>query len=55
MKGLRVKPVVMWAAISYDEPPDIWYVASYRRGLPANLRKIRVRVSPISIKRVRKP
>lgn len=46
-----LKPTRMWAAVSYDTPPEIWETAFYRQHLQDNLRHIRVMVTPI----VRKP
>jgi hypothetical protein len=41
------KPVMMWAAVSYDNPPEIWEVGWYKDKLQYNLRKIRVMVTPL--------
>jgi hypothetical protein len=43
-----LKPAKMWAAVSYDVPPEIWGVHFYREELQSNLRHIRVTVTPIS-------
>lgn len=42
-----LKPKTMWAAVSYDTPPEIWEVGFYREHLQSNLRHIRVTVTPI--------
>ena len=46
-----LKPAKMWAAISYDTPPEIWETAFYREHLQSNLRHIRVTVAPIERKK----
>lgn len=39
-----LKPKRMWAAVSYDTPPEIWEVGFHRENLQQNLRHIRVTV-----------
>lgn len=52
MKRKLPKPVLMWAAISEDDPPEIWGVGFYRATTyPMYLRKIRVKVTPVVRKR----
>jgi hypothetical protein len=42
-----LKPAKMWAAVSYDTPPEIWSTSFYRVHLQDNLRHIRVMVTPV--------
>ncbi len=46
-----LKPKRMWAAVSYDTPPEIFATSFYREHLQSNLRHIRVDVVPV----LRKP
>ncbi len=45
-----LKPVKAWAAVSYDDPPQVWEVGWYKDQLQSNLRKVRVMVTPIKRK-----
>lgn len=50
-----LKPARMWAAVSYDTPPQIWATSFYREHLQGNLRHIRVDVVPVKRKPRKKP